>query len=146
MSAIEPEQAKRPDAKPEATAEVTADLAATEPDPDATREPCAQPAAGTDTTAYERPAGSSPPTGDEETQVGLSRAPITGAPAGDETCGYAPLPSSDMPADMEATRLHETGRRISDTDVEFTVGAGGGPTRYILKKFHAKGGMGEIWL
>src|SRR5438105_15206242 len=104
MSAIESGQPERPEANPEATAEVTADLAATEPDADATRGPRAQPTVGTDTTAYERQAGSSPATGDQETQVGLSRAPITGSPAGDETCGYAPPASANMPTDMEATR------------------------------------------
>ncbi|HEV3081873.1 MAG TPA: protein kinase [Gemmataceae bacterium] len=135
------------DVEPETTAELTPDLAPTEIEPAPSRLSIMGDTTETETLASPADAPGGKTLDPEETRGPVSGAPITGMPGGEETTAYDPHLAKAMPGSLDETQPqleHPGVGRLEDT--EFIIGAGGRPSRYVLKKFHAKGGMGEIWL
>ncbi|HEV3448071.1 MAG TPA: serine/threonine-protein kinase, partial [Gemmataceae bacterium] len=135
------------DVEPETTAELTPDLAPTEIESAPPRLSVLGGTTETETLPSPADAPGGKTLDQEATRAPVSGAPITGMPGGEETSAYDPRLAKAERGDLEETQAqleHPGIGRLEDT--EFLVGAGGRPSRYILKKFHAKGGMGEIWL
>jgi tetratricopeptide (TPR) repeat protein/predicted Ser/Thr protein kinase len=100
------------------------------------------PVAAPETGAWQiSPAARSSPTSIRSVAVATSAEPPP-----DETRAYTPDSSAGTrgTAKTDARSVEATARIAPDHDAPLPPMMGGG--RFLLKRFHAKGGMGEVWL